>query len=231
VSDRPRRDDRDPHRRFGEWLLAAGDEDPPRDVAVHASVCPDCQRQIAALDMLTAVDLARAGPPPARAAIIERRLAPRTRVAVAVGGAAAVAALAFGSWRLADGTGIGIGPAGETPNQEVLGNTGQPEPTLGPSPTRSDDASAETSPSTRPSNEPSGVPSSTQLPLLTQAPFNQPPAATPRPTSQPTRTPRPSLAPTPTPAPTSAPSPSAQPTPTPEITPTPTESPTPAAAA
>ena len=54
---------RDPHRRFAEWLETNSDEDPPRDLAVHAAVCPGCQRQIAAIDMLTEVDTTLAGIP------------------------------------------------------------------------------------------------------------------------------------------------------------------------
>lgn len=233
MTHRTKSGDRDPHLRFGEWLLTAGDEEPPRDVAVHASLCADCQRQIAALDMLTTIDPTRAGPPPARAAIIERRLGPAGRVAVTVGGVAAVAALGIGGWRLADGTGIGVGAGGETPNQEVLGNTGGPEVTLGPSPSDSADASSRaTSPSVSPSAIPSGTGTSSQPLPVSQAPLSQPPAATPQPTSLPTRTPKPTLRPTPTPAPSSAPpSPSAQPTPTPEITPAPTEPPSLEAAA
>ena len=43
----------DPHQRFAEWLEGIGAEDPPRDLAVHAAVCVDCQGLIAAVDTLT----------------------------------------------------------------------------------------------------------------------------------------------------------------------------------
>ena len=213
------RDDRDGHRRFGEWLLTAADDEPPRDLAVHASVCPDCQRQIAALDMLTGIELANAGMPPARAGRTERRIGVAGRVAVAVSGVAAVAAIGVGGWRLVDATGIGATPDGESPAQEVLGNTGQPQATTPPSP--SGELSGPPSPSVSPSpsatplvGSPPGV-----MPVTTPPPVTtRPPAATARPT----RTPRPtSTPPSPTPAPT------ATPEPTPEATPTPVETPTP----
>lgn len=32
------------HERFTQWLIAGASEDLPRDVALHAYACPDCQR-------------------------------------------------------------------------------------------------------------------------------------------------------------------------------------------
>ncbi len=217
MSDERTRSDRDPHRRFAEWLLATADDEPPRDLAVHASVCPDCQRQIAALDMLTGIELGNAGMPPAQAAAIERRIGAARRVAVAVGGVAAVAAIGVGGWRLVEVTGIGA-LASESPAQEVLGNTGQPQATIEPSaPT---ELTVPASPSPSPSASATPPPASS-TPGVT--PVTLPPAATVRPTSAPTRTPRPSSAP-PSPTPPATPTP-APPTPTP--TPEPTPSPTP----
>ena len=222
---RRRQADPDPHRRFSEWLLSPDDEGLPRDVAVHASVCVDCRRQIAAFDTLTGIDLEQAGSPPARAAIIERRLGPAGRVAVTVGGVAAVAALGIGGWRVADGA-IDIGTAGETPTQQVLGNIGEPETTLEPSATESQEASRGASPSASPSATPSGTTIPSQPLPFSQPPFSFAPAATQQPTSAPTQSTRPSPRPTRTPAPTSRP-PSPSPLPTPQITPAPTPSPTP----
>ena len=63
---RKKRSTRDPHARFTDWLEGIGADDPPRDLAVHAAVCMDCQELIAAVDALTAIDTAMAGIPQAR---------------------------------------------------------------------------------------------------------------------------------------------------------------------
>jgi hypothetical protein len=200
----------DPHRRFAAWLLAAADDDPPRDLAVHASLCRDCQLEIAAFDMLTAVDLGRAGMPPPRALSDRRRLATPGRVVAAVSGAAAMAAIGVGGWRLADAGGLGGGLASEAPTQAVLGNTGHPE-TPPASPSGSAPATTK-EPDRSPSPSPSATTGSVPPPL--------PPTATQRPTPRPTPTPRPSIivsSPTPVPTPrvTAAPSPTLEPTPEP----------------
>ena len=54
---------RESHERFREWLAAGAEGDPPRDLAVHASVCPECQQSMAALDRLAAIDPGKAGAP------------------------------------------------------------------------------------------------------------------------------------------------------------------------
>jgi hypothetical protein len=226
-----RRHDRtdDAHERFMEWLLASSDDDPPRDVAVHASVCHDCRQAIAALDMLTAIDPARAGQPPLRS-LQGRPLRTATRVAAAVGGVAAVAAIGVGGWRLVDANALRFGAVTESPNQAVLGNTGQPEATLEPSPSASASGSAEdASPSLSPS--PSPTPAAPANPGL--LPPNPPPASTvpptARPTVKPTATPQPSII-LPTPSPSPQPTPEVTPPPPPTPDPTPTESEPPAAA-
>jgi hypothetical protein len=198
----------DPHRRFVAWLLAVGDNDPPRDLAVHASLCTGCQLEIAALDMLTAIDVSRAGMPPLRALASRGRLGTAGRVAVAVSGAAAMAAIGVGGWRLAEAGGRMSGPASEAPTQAVLGNTGHPETTPIASPSAGATVTAEES-----------IRSPSPSPAATTGTLPLPPAPTTRPTSAPTRTPRPSSAPSPTPKPTveitPIPSPTAEPS-TPE---------------
>ena len=220
MSDGSARSERDPHRRFAEWLLATSDEDPPRDLAVHASVCADCQRQIAALDMLTGIELAGAGIPPLHTGPMERRMGATGRVAVAMGGVVAVAAIGVGSWRLVEVSGIGA-PASESPTQAVLGNTGQPVATMEPSVSVAMSVAA--APSASPA--PRATPQVVSTPGVT--PVTLPPAATVRPTSAPTsaptRTPRPTPAPS-TPTPTATPTPTTPPTPTATPSPTPTES-------
>jgi hypothetical protein len=202
----------DPHGRFAAWLLADADEDPPRDLAVHASLCTDCQLEIAAFDMLTGIDLSRAGMPPPRALARTSRLGTAGRVAVAVSGAAAVAAIGVGSWRLAEAGGLGAGPASEPPTQAVLGNTGHPESLPAQSPSTGNPATSEESAhSSSPSPSDAASAGSGVVPLA------PPPAATPRPTTAPSKTPRPSIiVATPTPAPT----PQVTPSPVPTVEPT-----------
>lgn len=54
------------HERFLEWLAVDGSGELPRDLALHASLCPDCGRFIVAHDALAAVDVGLADPPPSR---------------------------------------------------------------------------------------------------------------------------------------------------------------------
>jgi len=209
---------RDPDRRFAEWLETNSDDDPPRDLAVHAAVCVACQQRIAALDMLTAIDPTLAGMPP----VLPVRVAvwPRTvgRAAVVVGGVAALTVAGVGSWRFIEAANV-LGPAVESPTQAVLGGTGAPEPTLAPSiPGSTQPSSGESSTAEQP---PTAQPSVVLPPPISGQPT--PPSVQPtvRPTARPTATPRP---PTPTPAATAAPTASSSPTPTPSPSPTATPS-------
>jgi hypothetical protein len=229
--------DGDPHGRFGEWLTAAPDEEPPRDLAVHASVCRECQRQIAALDLLTTIDPARAGLPPLRPVATRSRWRTASRVAAAMAGILAVVAIGVGSWRLLEAGGLGSRPTEESPTQAVLGNTGQPEGSLGasPSPSAAPSASSSTAGSAAASAAASATAAApASLPLATPAPLpiSQPPAATARPTVRPsvdlTASPRPSPSRSPTPSPTPQPTPEATPSPTPEPTILPSLPPAPA---
>lgn len=224
---RPRgRADGDPHGRFAEWLTAAPDEEPPRDTALHASVCRGCQRQIAALDMLTSIDPARAGLPPLRSLATGGRWQTASRVAVAMAGMLAVVAIGVGSWRLLEAGRLGSRPTEGSPTQAVLGNTGQPEVSLGASPSPSAAPSATSSTAGSPAGTAAAstmaaAPASPQL-ATPAPPISQPPAATARPTVRPsvdlTASPRPSPSRAPTPSPTPKPTPEATPSPTPEPT-------------
>jgi hypothetical protein len=225
---RPRgRGDGDPHGRFAEWLTAAPDEEPPRDLAVHASVCRGCQRQIAALDMLANIDPGRAGLPPLRALPTGSRWRTASRVAVAMAGVLAVVAIGIGGWRLLEAGGLGSRPTEESPTQAVLGNTGEPEGSLDSSPSPSAAASATSSTAGSPAGSTAASATASapvSPPLATPAPLpiSQPPAATARPTVRPTVNPTAS----PRPSPSRAPTPSPTPQPTPEVTPSPTPEPT-----
>ncbi|HEX6656003.1 MAG TPA: hypothetical protein VF153_07310 [Candidatus Limnocylindria bacterium] len=213
----------DAHQRIEEWLADGATEMLPRDVLVHASLCSDCRLRIAALDLLSAVDLEQAGPPPPLAATDERPGARAGRVAMAASGAVAVSAAALVVGATATGwrppfVGAGGSPT-DRPTQAVLGNTGQPTPSLGtpslgPTPTTLATEGAATA-----------LPSASDQPPFTFPPTALPTIAVPsavptqRATFRPgaTATPRPTVAPTPvpTPVPTAVPTPTDTPAPTP----------------
>ena len=211
--------DRDPHRRFAEWLETNSDEDPPRDLAVHAAVCPGCQQRIAAVDMLTEIDTALAGIPQVRPLAAGDWLRTAGRAGIVVAAVAALVAVGIGSWRLIQASDVVLGPAVASPTQAVLGGTGTPEPTASASP--SDSA------------QPTEVEATPSAPALTpQPPVVAPPATVgPLPPDQPTAQPTPRVTATPrptrTPAPTVAPTliPTAVPTPEPTAVPTPEPTP------
>ena len=209
---------RDPHRRFAEWLETNSDDDPPRDLAVHAAVCVACQQRIAALDMLTAIDPALAGMPPDLPVPVAGWPRTVSRAAMVAGGVAALTVVGVGSWRLIEASNL-VGPAVESPTQAVLGGTGAPEPTASPTiPASAQPSSDEPSRSEQPPTaQPSVV---VPPPPIIGQPTPTPAQPTVRPTVRPTATPRP---PTPTPRPTAVPTPTPTFTPTPEPTPTPSQ--------
>ena len=124
------------HRRFQEWLAAGADGEPPRDLAVHASVCADCQRSIAALDRLAAIDPSRAAMPAARETVPEAR-GGAVRMGRLVGAAAGVlfsaVILGIGASQLISLSRSGqVGQATPTPGQGQFFTT-TPEPSSGES--------------------------------------------------------------------------------------------------
>jgi hypothetical protein len=54
----------DPHHLLEDWLADGAVGDPPREVAVHATVCDACARRLGAFDGLALVDVSAAGTPP-----------------------------------------------------------------------------------------------------------------------------------------------------------------------
>jgi hypothetical protein len=54
----------DPHHLLEDWLADGAVGDPPREVAVHATVCDACARRLGAFDGLALVDVSAAGSPP-----------------------------------------------------------------------------------------------------------------------------------------------------------------------
>ncbi len=114
----------DPHRRFGAWLLAGAPGEPPRDAALHASVCAECMAGVAALDALAAVDPGRALLPPSIRAP-QRGTAVLRTPALAAG---AVLIIALG---IAAGVGSAIS-RGDKAEGAVLEATGTPAATTQP---------------------------------------------------------------------------------------------------
>lgn len=223
------------HDRFSEWLVAGARTALARDVAVHASACPDCLRAASAFDALVLVDAGLAPEPfrltssarPRRGTLVRRAVV----MVGAVGAAATIVAAAyalslprFGPGVAARGS-IGAETATASPNEGILG--GVSSPTLDATP----DASASSTETERPTESPD------QSPTVLSVPSPRPPGSTspirtpgPSATATATSTPLPSVAtaaPTASPTPTPSPTPTATPTPPPTATPTPTPTPTP----
>ncbi len=58
----------DPHIQLEEWLVDGAVNDPPREMAFHASMCDECLSRLNAFDSLAKVDVGAAGSPPPLAA-------------------------------------------------------------------------------------------------------------------------------------------------------------------
>lgn len=214
------------HERFADWLTArsaGSDEDPPRDLALHAAGCALCLRSAAAVDTLDAIDVGAAAPPALRIdANPERgKLLGVARFAVAGAALLLVAgSVAIGSGWLS-GIRQGDGTADRTtPGEGIL--AGVPSATVAPSPTSTarttPSPSRDASPSARTGDDPSDEPVAPTF--ANPQPTDQPPT-TAAPTAVPTGAPSPTPAPTRTATPTSTPAPTPVPTPPPTPTPTP----------
>ena len=227
-----------PHRRFHSWLVAAPSGDPPRELAVHAASCPECQRIVAVMDDLASVDLGLAGLPEAPAASGRYAWLIVTRRAAMAGAAlAAFAAVAFIGWRffLAPDAPLLAADFFSSPAQAIQGGAFSPQPSAGAvgspvpgspaaDPTDGPATSAAPSPAIGPP-----VPGQTALPSIqpTGGPVaNAPPGTTPQPTSVANPSAPATQPPTPPPTPRATPRP---PPPTPEPTPPPPPPPTPEA--
>jgi hypothetical protein len=196
------------HQRFREWLTAGAEGDPPRDVAVHASVCTECRRSIAALDLLAMVNPGVASMPTEPTGRERGRLAMAGRLVGATAILFSAATLGVGVSQLigvSHPNGL-IAQASQTPEQNVLAQTATPG-----------------------ASQPSALPSPPEETLtpLGPEPIAQPPGATPRPSFKPAPTPFPTAAPTAIPS--AVPSDTPLPTDTagPTQTPAPTASPVP----
>ena len=82
------------HERFEAWIADGAPGEPPRDAALHASVCEGCLSLVAARDALAAIDTGRAALPPSR---LMHRAAPRPIVRVFRTGLATAAVVMLGA--------------------------------------------------------------------------------------------------------------------------------------
>jgi hypothetical protein len=207
------------HRRFHAWLTAGAEGEPPRDAAVHASVCAACAHEIEALDRLAGVNTGLASAPAEPIGRERGRLAVAGRLlgATAVLFSAAIFGVGVSQLIGMTHTGGPVAQASNTPGQSVLGATAtsQPAPEASPVP-------GETP---RETLTPLGTPIPTHpLPAVTPIPWRPaPPTPIATPLSTPSGLPSQSLAATP--SATSVPTPTALPSDTP--TPVPTDTPTP----
>lgn len=225
------------HERFLAWLEAGADGEPARDLALHASVCIECARWVAAHDALATIDPGRAPLPSSRPAAIALPAGPRrvARWAATVSLVVAIGLLAVGVGEVLSG-GIVLFPHTEG---GVLAATGTPAPsahgggslrsaTTAPStdPVSPNPASSRVTPSPTPT--PSAAPRSGTTAARTSAPRRSVPEApspTPRVTPSPTVVPSPTPSASPTPSPSPSPTPSASPSPTPSASPSPSPTP------
>lgn len=221
----------DPHERFAGWLAAGAADDPPRDLALHASACDECLSRAAALDALSEIDPGAAPQPPIHVGIAPRRagVVPVARAAAGLAtlGLLGAAMIVAASALLVDRSPAGTGASTPSPApvEGVLGAAVEPTQTpeaASPSPSPSDEPDEEASPEPTPSPRTSRTPTQF-VPAPTPVAV---PAGTPRPAPAPP-TIGPTQEPTPTPTPIAVPDPTPTPTPTPVITPVPTAAPTP----
>jgi hypothetical protein len=188
------------HQRFREWLTAGAEGDPARDVAVHASLCTECRRSIAALDLLAMVNPGVASMPAEPTGREWGRLAMAGRLAGATAVLFSAAILGVGVSQLigVSHTNGPVAQASQSPEQNVLGATATPQPSEGATPTAAQE---------------------TLTPLGTPEPSPEPPVAPPVPYVPPPPTPIPTAVPTPIVVPSDTPLPSstAIPTPAPSV--------------
>jgi hypothetical protein len=212
----------DLHTQLDAWLADGAHGDPPREIAVHASVCERCTASLGAFDALALIDVGSAGSPPPLAARSPLRVGMAwARVGTAVT-ATVLAGLivGFGIAQLAR-PGPPAGPAGQPEGTELAGLF---------MPSGGATQAHQPSDSSTPGEAPTATGPETPLPGVTPGPQPPPPpGATPRPpTPRPSATAVPTVPPTPSPTPTDSPTPSPEPTPTPTPEPSPTPTPTPA---
>ena len=219
----------DTHAQLEAWLVDGAMGDPPREIAVHATLCEACTARLGAFDALALIDVAAAGSPPPLAVPSRLRIGVAwARLAtVVVGTVVAGILVVFGVSQLVGLGGPAGGPAGGPEGTELAGLS---NPSGGVPAQSRQESGGDSTPAEAPT--PSGF--ETPVAGVTPGPLpSVPPGATPRP-PQPTPPPPPSFDPTaapptpePIPTPTPSPTPTLEPSPTPDPTPTPTPETTP----
>jgi hypothetical protein len=196
------------HRRFHDWLSSGAEGDPPRDLAVHASVCDGCRQSIAAFDRLAGINPGLASMPAEPTGRERGALATAGRLFVATAVLLSAAVLGVGVSQLigVERNGGAVARATPTPDQNVLGGTATAQPSQGTTPSSAGETLT-----------PLGTPNPTARPRpgATAVPWH--PAPTPIPTAVPT----PSTSATGLPSSSPVPSDTETPTPTPTETPIP----------
>ena len=223
----------DRHDRFIAWLLDGADDEPTRDVALHATGCDECMRAIAALDSLAAIDVGAALPPPVRVAgtpsvagLRPARLVVGVVAVLVLAGSAVVGASAL--FPDSSGSAVGSSPATAegvlagvptstdvTPEPSEDEATPTPSDSASPTPSATAVASESSVPAAAPTFAPRtlspGAPPPPPPPPRTAAPTVRPP--TPPPPTPPPPTPPPPTPPPPTPPPPTPPPPTSPPPP------------------
>lgn len=218
----------DLHAQLAAWLADGALGDPPREIAVHASVCEQCAASLGAFDALALIDVGAAGSPPPLSARSRLRMGMAwARVGTAVTATVLVGLLVgFGITQLVRNGEPAGGPPGEPEGTELAGLF-TPSEEAAQSPQSSGDATPSAAPSANGPETPlPGAPAPQPPPLppgATPPPPTPRPSATVAPTATPGATPQPTAGPTPSPEP--SPTPTPEPTPTPAPTPVPTPTP------
>jgi len=216
----------DSHAQLEAWLVDGALGAPPREIAVHATLCESCTARLGAFDALALIDVAAAGSPPPLAAPTRLRMGVAwARLGTAIVGAVVAGILVvFGVSQLFGLVGPGAGPNPTDVVALASAVDGGPAQSRHQSGGDSTPAEAPT-----PSGFETPLPGVTPGPLLSLLPDATPRPPTPFPSASPAPTPTPVPLSTPTSSPTESPSeqPSETPSPIPTPTPTPTETPSP----
>ncbi|HUG94720.1 MAG TPA: hypothetical protein VMK30_01105 [Pleomorphomonadaceae bacterium] len=209
----------DSHAQLEAWLVDGAMSDPPREIAVHATLCESCTARLGAFDALAVIEVAAAGSPPPLAALTRLRVGVAwARRGTAVGGTVLAGILVI--LGLSQVVGSGGRPPGEPEGTQLAGLSTASDH-AGPASSQPELSSIDPG---APETPTPSVPATAQ-PGFTPGPLPPvPPGATPLPpTPGPSATAAPTSAPTPTPTPTpEIPDPSASPSQMPTATPTPT---------
>jgi hypothetical protein len=212
----------DLHAQLEDWIVEGAMGDPPREIAVHATLCESCTARLGAFDALGVIDVGAAGSPPPLAAPTRLRVGVAwARRGTAVAGTVLAGILVI--LGLSQVVGLAGRPTGEPEGTQLAGLSTSSEHG-GPAPSQRELSSIDPG---APETPTPSVPATAQpgftpgpLPPPPQGPLPPPPPMPPA-TSAPT--PTPIETPTPTPTPIETPTP----TPTPIETPTPTPGPSP----